>query len=691
MGFLNPLLLLGILAAAAPVLIHLWSRRRARTLEFSALRFILAAAQQSARRFRLEQLLLLALRVLALALIALAMSRPILRGAALFGNPRVQTTAVIVLDQSASMGYEGVDGVPFEKAKARALEILRSLQPGDSVSVILMSDRQTTLFEPPTTQIDEAERAIESAQLRLRGTRPESALERAAELVERSQSPNREIYVLSDFTANGWNGARVPVESARVFMMPFRAVSEGPVENVYAASIQPDNPIVAAGTPTVFRVELRNTGAATAQRRLEFRAGGKLKSAAAVTIPPESSVVKEFQHAFEAAGRYEARASIDQDRLAGDDERAVVVDALGQIDAYIVGGNALHIALALNPSLEPQPESVYAVRPVLISNEEAGSRSFDAADLLILQDPPLNDERLNSRLRNRLLSGQPVLVFLGERADSTAAPDWLPVSVGPVQQSQEPLKLRPAHLSNPSAVDSQRLFGIFEGDPWMRQGAPSFYRYRQLTVKPAAQTLCSFSNGETAAAVGRALGGVCVVVNASGYGRESSNFPLNPSFPPLVQQLAFYALTPQNPPPRSIEAGTPFRLPLKPSDPAAFEIEAPDGEKRSVGRTPDGAEMSYRWTDEAGLYRVSGGGGFSEMFVVNAPVDESNLAPLPREQALNAVQGSAAWVDSEETPETASWDLQQERLGRELWAEALLLAALLLAAESFLSNRPLKE
>ena len=137
----------------------------------------------------------------------------------------------------------------------------------------------------------------------------------------------------------------------------------------------------------MFRVELRNTGGAAAQRRLEFRAGGQLKSGAAVSIPPESSVVKEFQHTFEAAGRYEVRASLDQDRLAADDERAVVVEALGQIDAYIVGDNALNLALALNPSLDPQPESVYAVRPVLISSEEAPSRPFDAADLLILPRP----------------------------------------------------------------------------------------------------------------------------------------------------------------------------------------------------------------------------------------------------------------------------------------------------------------
>ena len=329
-----------------------------------------------------------------------------------------------------------------------------------------------------------------------------------------------------------------------------------------------------------------------------------------------------------------------------------------------------------------------------MSEEEARRQPFDAADLLILQDPPLTDPRLNSRLRNRLLSGQPILVFLGESVDSFTAPDWLPVSVGAVQQAPEPLKLRPAHISNPSAVDSLHVFGIFEGDPWMRRGAPSFYRYLQLTARPDAQILCRFSNGETAVAVGRALGGVCVAVNAPGYGQDSSNFPLNPSFPPLVQQLALYALTPhalsQNAPARSIEAGAPFRLPLKPSDPAAFEIEAPGGDIRAVGRAADGAEMNYRWTDQRGPYRVMGAGGFAEMFVVNAPAAESNLAPLPSAQALASVQG-AAWVEADEQQETAGWNLQEQRLGRELWAELLLAALLLLAAESFLSNKPLNE
>ena len=689
MGFLNPLLLLGVLSAAIPVLIHLWSRRRARTLEFSALRFLLAAAQSSARRFRLEQLLLLALRCLALALIALAAARPVLKGAAAFGETRAQTAAAIVLDRSASMGCKGVAGVPFEAAKERALEILRSLQPGDAASIVLMSDRPAVLFEPPTTRIDEAVRAVESAELELRGTRPETSIRRAAELLSRSRSPNRELYILSDFTRNGWEDVRVAVDSARVFLMPFRAAGAGAPENASVSAFEMDNPIAAAGTPVEFRAVVQNDGPAPAKRRLEFFAEGERRGSASAEIPPGAAVEKRFSHVFGAAGTYEARVSIEQDRFPADDERRAVVQAQGQIDAFLIGPNTTHLALALNPTLDPQPQSVYAFRAASLSEAEAASRSFDGADLLILQDPPLNDARLNSRLRNWLLSGKPILLFLGGRADSASAPDWLPVAVGGVERSESGLKLRPAHLSDAAAEESRLLFGIFEGDPWQRRGAPSFFRYRKLTPAPNARLLSAFSNGETAMAIDRRLGGACAVVNTPGFDQESSNFTLNPSFPPLAQQLALLALRPETPTPRVLEAGTPFRLPLKPSDPAAYETTAPDGSKRFVGRSPDGSEMAYPWTDAAGLYRVTGSGGFSDLFVVNAPSAESNLEPLDRQACLDAVDGAAAWIE-EETREAPGWDLQKERLGREIWAELLLIAALMLAAESFLSNRALR-
>ena len=116
MGFLNPILLLGVLAAAIPLLIHLWSRRQAKRVDFSSLMFLLVAHRQNVRRIQLKNLLILFLRVAIIALIALALARPLLKSQFSFAGARAKTSAVVILDNSFSMGYQGVQGQRFEKA-----------------------------------------------------------------------------------------------------------------------------------------------------------------------------------------------------------------------------------------------------------------------------------------------------------------------------------------------------------------------------------------------------------------------------------------------------------------------------------------------------------------------------------------------------------------------------------------------
>ena len=91
------------------------------------------------RRLQLKHLLILLLRVLIIVLIALALARPLLKNRFAFAGGRTKTSVVIILDNSYSMGYQGIRGERFEIAKGMALEIAQSLQRGDSASVILMS------------------------------------------------------------------------------------------------------------------------------------------------------------------------------------------------------------------------------------------------------------------------------------------------------------------------------------------------------------------------------------------------------------------------------------------------------------------------------------------------------------------------------------------------------------------------
>src|SRR6185503_14592167 len=101
-NFLNPFFLFGLGAAAIPVLIHLFTRRRPREVKFPSLDFLTEVNQSEIRRLRLKQWLLLLLRTLAVALLAMAMARPSLQGGARGGS--AASTLVALVDVSGSMG-----------------------------------------------------------------------------------------------------------------------------------------------------------------------------------------------------------------------------------------------------------------------------------------------------------------------------------------------------------------------------------------------------------------------------------------------------------------------------------------------------------------------------------------------------------------------------------------------------------
>src|SRR5687768_12325482 len=99
MTFLNPVMLLGLAAVAVPILIHLLKQRRLQRVVWAAMRFLSASVEQHRRRMKVEDLILLALRCLLIALIALALARPAtLSSGGGAGGSRV--TAIIVVDNS---------------------------------------------------------------------------------------------------------------------------------------------------------------------------------------------------------------------------------------------------------------------------------------------------------------------------------------------------------------------------------------------------------------------------------------------------------------------------------------------------------------------------------------------------------------------------------------------------------------
>src|SRR5271155_3018498 len=118
MTFLNPLLLFGMAAIAAPIIIHMFMNRRIKQVVWAATRFLKTSIQKNRKRMNLEDIILLLVRCLLLILLALAMARPIFKSAATPVVPvgRTSETAVIAIDNSYSMGQSNGGPSRFDLA-----------------------------------------------------------------------------------------------------------------------------------------------------------------------------------------------------------------------------------------------------------------------------------------------------------------------------------------------------------------------------------------------------------------------------------------------------------------------------------------------------------------------------------------------------------------------------------------------
>ncbi|MGH7460398.1 MAG: BatA domain-containing protein, partial [Longimicrobiales bacterium] len=121
MGLLTPIALALGAAIAIPIILHLFQRQQGPRVIFPALRYLRRAEREHARRIKLRQLLLLALRVLAVLLLALAAARPFLRAG---GSAHAPAAVVLVLDNSASSGAVVNERRVLDGLKERAIETL---------------------------------------------------------------------------------------------------------------------------------------------------------------------------------------------------------------------------------------------------------------------------------------------------------------------------------------------------------------------------------------------------------------------------------------------------------------------------------------------------------------------------------------------------------------------------------------
>jgi len=148
MTFLNSAILFGLAAAAIPIIIHFLTRQKAKTILFSSLRFLKLLEDQQIKRLKMKQVLLLIIRTLIILFIILAFARPTMKGNFFSGiGTSAETSAVIILDNSLSMGIRSGGELIYDKAKKAALDLEPVFNFGDELYGIYATSGTPALYE----------------------------------------------------------------------------------------------------------------------------------------------------------------------------------------------------------------------------------------------------------------------------------------------------------------------------------------------------------------------------------------------------------------------------------------------------------------------------------------------------------------------------------------------------------------
>jgi hypothetical protein len=207
MSFIHGYLLAGLVLASVPVLLHLIMRQKPKRMPFPAFRFLKLRRRTNQRKLRLQHFLLLLLRVMVVAALCLALSRPRVFSSRLgLGGDR-PVSAVLLFDASSSMEYTVAGVSRLEDAQQRARELLDEMDASSRVAILDSGDDAQEVLLPPA----EARSRVEALRIRPAAGSLNRSVDHGLRLLaqepEGEDAPPRLLYVFSDRTRASWESA----------------------------------------------------------------------------------------------------------------------------------------------------------------------------------------------------------------------------------------------------------------------------------------------------------------------------------------------------------------------------------------------------------------------------------------------------------------------------------------------------
>ena len=698
--FANPMFLWALTAAAIPLMLHMFQRRKTVVTPFPTLRFLKAAQKRSSSRIKFENFMLWLLRTLLLIMLGLAFALPVLRTTA--GGSwltRTRRDVAIVLDASYSMNYELDRGKVWDVCKEASVGVIEGLLSGDRVCVYVAADTPIPVIEKPTTEHATVVQAIRALPCLPGSSKLDETVALALHALEQQEGRReREIYIMTDGQAVPWQGFRdAAKKEEKAGAADKAAISREQRDKVsffalLAGALQPDNAcpsdvkvtpaLLLAGQSARLNVRVARTGTAK-QITVAVEVDGQERGRRGITADADAESSLEFAIGGLEPGIHVAKVTTPQDALPDDNEFLFLLRVRKQLPVLIAGPKEAtrYLKAALAPGAAD--DSVKQVEAAEL--ESVDLRDYQAVFLCDVF--PLAGQSV-MRIEEYAKTGGVVIVFPGDRADTAAYADMKILPAQPKGTVDIPVELAARPLKRiPNQKDQVVNFNLS-----LPPGTvPTVALKRVLTLgelQENAAVLVTAGDG-VPFMTGRAVGRGRVFMFAVAANRDWSTFPLTAFFVPVVHQLI-----------RQGAGASVQPTHLVPGSNIPANESIPNYREDDAIATPSGAQLAVKDNGnrtffiesltEPGIYtRAKAGAAQPEpVLAVNTDRFESRLTPITP-QELTEWTGFKKLLTAKD-PEELTRLIDEYRNGRSLAEVFLWIALLLSLLEWWFANRALR-
>ena len=731
MSFLNIILLGGMAAFSLPLIIHILNKRRFKQVHWGAMHLLAPVVRKNNQRIKLEQLLLLLMRIAIPIILALCLARPVFTSMRKYSE-NAKTSTVFLLDDSFSMQ----DGTParsnFNRAREEIALALDEMRDGSDSSVILFGGRPEGVLDEPTTSRDNLASKLKLERSDRNPVSVSGGLLAAAAELDKMEHAARDVVIVSDFQATDWGDAQAPARESALDQfrklkiypnLTLYQMGDGPRENASIESVEVSSLVLGVGQRVSLRANLKNHGKTSyPDLVVVFKVDGKEQRSSQVTLAPGQESQVLFTHTFEEAGSHHIEVTTAADSLKADNTFVKSLQVWDEVPVLVVDGDpsdeplegeSAFLEIALQPFGSAGGDLNDLITSEVVNQWGLNENSLRGKRVVVLANvPELDGGALNS-LRKFVEDGGGLVIFPGDKVKA----DWYHRELfrdGKGLMPQEFVGLAGTGVAKTREALETKIvnqnFGhpafAFFNDP--RNGKldeASFTNWFRLgltdqsvgkvppSLKKELQVIARFDTGEPFL-VERPVGEGRVILSAVPADAGWSNLPTQPVYLPIVQRLVTYLAASVEPPRNvSAEAKLVAFLPESMAGKSAT-ITKPAGGEESVSIREEGSRSLVEYTDTSapGIYTLVDPDGVEHFFAVNLDRKESDIRTLDEDEMKDlAIEMEANLVTNWD--EYTSLD-KIRRTGIEFWKPLLYIVLALVFGELFyqqwLGRRKLK-